>query len=309
MWWATPSKSNTGRGADRLALREPVGADGPVSTSAARAIIGGARRTPTRFRGATDAVHDASSPGAGAPDHASDGARSPDLDLAGTIRPGLDILANEIVIALKKRTRFAVNASVYVPGLVHGDDAPSLLDYSLGAVERQHAALGRYTFAAQDAFTDVADVVPVIRREPPASPVRAMPSRVGPRLLAFSNRDWIEAACRPGEEPATYGETVTADVAALLAIMERVNLGKPVAEAKFREHEAALRASAGKRDAILPLIVHADRETAVLALSERLAERYELPSADVRRVFEFMIATTIDIEVDYLRRRIADRPG
>ena len=228
----------------------------------------------------------------------------PDLDLARTIRPGLDLLADEIVIALKKRTRFAVNAPLYAPGLVRGEDALSLLDYSLGAVERQHAALGRYTFAAQDAFTDVADVVPVIRREPPASPVRAMPSRVGPRLLDFY-RDWIESACPPGEDARTYGETVTADVAALLAIMERVNLGKPVAEAKFREHEAALRASGGEREAILALIVHPDREAAVLALAERLAGRYELPPALVRRVFEFMIATTIDIEVDYLRRRLA----
>ena len=40
----------------------------------------------------------------------------PDLDLVRSIRPGLDILANEIVIALKKRTRFAHNPEVYVPG-------------------------------------------------------------------------------------------------------------------------------------------------------------------------------------------------
>ena len=230
-------------------------------------------------------------------------ATPPDLDLAGTIRPGLDILASEIVIALKKRTRFVRNPSVYVPGLVEGDGTASLLDYSLGAVERQHATLGRYTFAAQDAFTDVSDVVPVIRRAPPASPVRAMPSRAGGRLIAFY-RDWIDRVCPPGDEPSTYGETVTADVGALLAIMERVNLGKPVAEAKFRQHEKALRASGGDREAILALIVHGDREAAVLALAKRLAERYELPPEPVRRVFDFMIATTIDIEVDYLRRRI-----
>ena len=42
----------------------------------------------------------------------------PDLDLQGTIRPGLDILANEIVIGLKKRSRFKANAAVYRKGLV-----------------------------------------------------------------------------------------------------------------------------------------------------------------------------------------------
>ena len=244
------------------------------------------------------------SPSSTSPQGASPAAE-PDLDLAGTIRPGLDILADEIVIALKKRTRFARNASVYVPGLVRGDDDSSLLERALGDVERQHAALGRYTFATQDAFTDVAGIEPVIVRDPPTSPVRPMPSRVGPEIVRFY-RDWIESTCKSGDVPATYGETVTADVAALLAIMERVNLGKPVAESKFREHEAAIRASGGRREVMLEYIVRSDREAAVLTMAERLAVRYELPPASVRSVFEFMIRTTVDIEVEYLRHRIAD---
>lgn len=229
----------------------------------------------------------------------------PELDLAGTIRPGLDILADEIVIALKKRTRFARNAPIYEPGLVRGDGTRSLLEHALGEVERQHAALGRYTFATQDAFTDVAGIEPIIVREPPRSPVLPMPSRVGPRIVEFY-RGWIASHCAAGDVPASYGETVTADVVALLAIMERVNLGKPVAESKFREHEAAIRASGGRREVMLEYIVRADREAAVLALAERLAARYELPAVAVRSVFEFMIATTVDIEVEYLRHRIAD---
>lgn len=228
-----------------------------------------------------------------------------DLDLARTIRPGLDILAHEIVIALKKRTRFPVNAPVYRPGLVANDERRSLLDHSLAGVERLHAELGRYTFAAQDAFSDVAQVQPIIRRAPPVNAVRVMPSRMGPRVLDFY-REWLERACRDGDEPATYGETVTADVNALLSIMERVNLGKPVAESKFRELEAEFRATGGERDAMLALIVRPERETRVLELAERLAERYELRVDDGRAVFEFMIATTIDIEIDYLQQRLAD---
>ena len=227
-----------------------------------------------------------------------------DLDLAGTIRPGLDILANEIVIALKKRTRFAVNAPVYAPGLVRDAPDRTLLEHALGGTERLHAELGRYTFAAQDAFTDVSGVDPVILREMPAGPVAAMPSGVGERVLAF-HREWTRSVCRPGDEPATYGETATADVGALLAVMERVNLGKPVAESKFREHRAALIATDGEREAMLGYIVRSDREAEVLTMAGRLAERYELPADAVRRVFEFMIRTTVDLEVEYLRRRIA----
>ena len=63
-------------------------------------------------------------------------------------------------------------------------------------------------------------------------------------------------------------------------------------------------ASGGRREVMLEYIVRADREAAVLEMAERLAARYELPPASVRAVFEFMIATTVDIEVDYLRHRI-----
>jgi len=227
----------------------------------------------------------------------------PDLDLTRTIRPGLDILANEIVIALKKRTRFRVNAPVYAPGLVLGQPDTSLLEHNLAGVERLHAELGRYTYASQDAFSDVADVAPMIVRAAPVNAVHVMPSRVGPRVLGFY-REWIERACEPGDDPSSYGETVTADVAALLSIMERVNLGKPVAEAKFRELGAEFRATGGDRNAMLALIVRPEREARVLQLAERLGERYELPTAATRAVFEFMIATTIDIEIDYLRRRL-----
>lgn len=226
-----------------------------------------------------------------------------DLDLARTIRPGLDILGNTIVIALKKRARFAINAAVYAPGLVHGHPGRTLLAHALGGVERLHAELGRYTFAAQDAFSDVSGIRPVIVREMPTSAVEPMPSGSGPRLLEL-HRDWIDAVCRPGEEPPTYGETVTADADALLAIMERVNLGKPVAESKFREHRRALIDTGGEREPMLRYIVRAEREAQVLEGAERLAERYELPAAPVRRVFERMIAATVDLEVEYLRRRI-----
>lgn len=229
---------------------------------------------------------------------------SRDLDLAGTIRPGLDILANEIVIALKKRTRFPQNLPIYEVGLVMGDSGHSLLEHSLGSIERSHAELGRYTFATQEAFTDVSGVVPIIKREPPRSPIRSMTTRVGPRLLDFY-RGWVADACPAGDDSSTYGETVTADVAALLNIMERVNLGKPVAESKFRDHRDVMIASGGDRDTLLKYIVRADREQAVLQMADRLANRYELPAGSVRAVFAFMIETTVDIEIDYLRQRIS----
>ena len=66
----------------------------------------------------------------------------PGLDLKSSIRPGLDILGNEIIIALKKRSRLPANPQIYAPGLVRGQPDTSLLDYELARVERVHAELG-----------------------------------------------------------------------------------------------------------------------------------------------------------------------
>lgn len=228
-----------------------------------------------------------------------------ELDLQTTIRPGLDILANEIVIALKKRTRFVCNDAVYQPGLVQNHASTSLLQYELSACEKNHAELGRYTFAAQDAYTDVSGIEPIIKRTAPTSVLRVMPSGVGDRVMEFY-ADWVKAACKPGDDSNTYGETVTTDVLALLAIMERVNLGKAVAESKFLEMPDKFKATDGDRDAMLAYIVRSDREKQVLEIAAKLAENYDLPAEHVVSVFRFMIDVTVDIEVDYLRLRIAE---
>ncbi len=227
----------------------------------------------------------------------------PQLDLAGKIRPGLDILANEIIIALKKRTRFALNAAVYKAGLVQSNPNVSLLHHVLGNIERCHAELGRYTFAAQEAFTPVADVLPIIDRPLPDSPLQPMNSGAGDRIIAFYQQ-LLERCCNPGEDTETYGETVTSDVVALLAIMERVNLGKSVAEAKFLEQPQAFIETAGDKDGLLELLVKKDREAQVIELAINLAQRYELEPQHAIDTFNFMIRTTIDIEIDYLRMRI-----
>ena len=229
----------------------------------------------------------------------------PDLDLQGHIRPGLDILANEIIIALKKRTRFRANQAVYEPGLVVGQPDKSLLRYELAQIETCHAELGRYAFASQDAFSEVGHVKSIVVRSEPESPVRNMASGVGDRVIEFY-RQWVGHACDAGSEESTYGETVTADVVALLAIMERVNLGKLVAESKYLENPQAFIASKGDRETMLDLIVRRDREAKVLDLAATLAAHYELEPSYAVEVFQFMIEVTKDIEVDYLRMRIAE---
>ena len=70
----------------------------------------------------------------------------------------------------------------------------------------------------------VRGIEPVIVREAPSNPIDPTHMDTGSWVLE-RYRAWVRRACRDASEPDTYGETVTADVTALLSILERINLG------------------------------------------------------------------------------------
>jgi chorismate mutase len=226
-----------------------------------------------------------------------------ELDLKETLRPGLDILANEIVISLKKRSRFKQNPEIYKPGLVLGRADISLLEYELGRIEQLHAELGRYTYANQESYSDISGVDLIINRPPPESPICNYLTKSGPRIIEFYIT-WIKDSCLSGTDSNTYGESVTSDVNALLNILERVNLGKYVAEYKFRKNPEIFRKTRGDAEQIRNLIVKPEREKKVLEMASRLGEHYDFNREQAVNIFQWMIKTTVCIEIEYIRRRL-----
>ena len=224
------------------------------------------------------------------------------LDLEGRLRPGLDILATEIILALKKRARYKRNPEIYAPGLVIGHPHISLLQYELNRMERIHAELGRYTFASQQPFTDVGDVQLIIKRETPASPIQAFRNNIGEAVIRHY-LEWIDAYLEPGSDSDTFGEVVTTDVAALLDIFERINLGMFVAESKFQSTPEAYLEAKGDEDTIRNLLVNKEREAKVIELAARLATHYEFDPDQARHVFGWMIDCTVIVEIRYLQAR------
>jgi chorismate mutase len=226
-----------------------------------------------------------------------------ELNLDKSLRPGLDILGSEIVIALKKRSRFKQNLEIYSPGLVIGRPDVSLLEYELARMEQLHAELGRYTYASQEAFTNVRDVNLIIQRTSPECPINNIPTNLGPEIVQFYI-DWIRDSCEPGTNSDTFGETVTADVGALLNIYERIILGKYIAEYKFKENPDPYIESGGDPQKIEDLIVDREREMKVLALTEKMAEHYDFSAEQARRIFQWVIKATVKVEVQYIQNRI-----
>jgi len=226
-----------------------------------------------------------------------------EMNLDGAIRPGLDILANEIIISLKKRSRYKQNLEIYRPGLVIGHDDLSLLEYELARMETLHAELGRYTYASQEAFTDVRDVPLIIRRQPPPCPIYNFATGLGPETIQFYLK-WIETSCPAGSDSDTYGETVTTDVAALLNFFERINLGKYVAECKYKEAPERYRKTGGDPVKIERLLSDSKRQAKVIDMAMKTAEQYDFDAAQARHAFEWLIRITLRVETQYIKNRL-----
>ena len=78
-----------------------------------------------------------------------------------------------------------------------------------------------------------------------------------------------------------------------------------MAESKFAELESEFRKAEGDAGATRRLLVREGREAQVYDLARRLASHYELDAELAYEVFAWMIETTIDIEVAYIRMRCA----
>jgi chorismate mutase len=226
-----------------------------------------------------------------------------DLDLQHTLRPELDILANEIIISLKKRARYKQNLPIYEPGLVKGHPDLSLLEYEIARMEQVHAELGRYTYSDQESFTDVNNVSLIILRDAPPSPIYNVPTEMGKKTIGFYIQ-WIKKACPKGTDSDRFGETVTTDVANLLNLLERITLGKFVAESKFQKETDALVKTNGEYEAIKNLVKHPEREGDVLRMAAQLARHYEFSEKEAEYVFQWLIDATVDVQVRYIQNRL-----
>jgi len=227
-----------------------------------------------------------------------------DLDLKHSLRPGLDILANEIIISLKKRSRYKQNLPVYEPGLVKDHPNLSLLEYELARVEQLHAELGRFTYSDQEAFTNVNNIPLIILRDTPPSPIYNVPTKLGRKTIDFYT-GWIRAFCTEGTDSDTFGETVTTDVVNLMNLLERITLGKFVAESKFQKNQEEYRGTKGEDEAIRKIVTDPAREQRVLQMAQHLAEHYEFDEKKARVVFEWLIKATVDVQIRYIQNRLS----
>ncbi len=226
---------------------------------------------------------------------------SSNLDLHD-LRTKLNQMTERIVSRLKDRSRYPLNAVVYRPDAIPIAHRMGLsfLDFALEGLEHYHASLGRYRFPDQYRLTEVSPSAPVDRGSPP-SPIVRVDLALKDAIVTFY-RQLVQTLCPAGDDATTYGETVYCDADLIVLIHERINVGRYIAEAKLQTDPTLVEA-VGDRPTLAQRLVQPRREQAVIDQARRIASRYDLDAAVVERCFRWIIAQTLEVEVEYLRRK------
>jgi chorismate mutase len=210
-------------------------------------------------------------------------------------------MTDRILMRLHDRAGFPLNRAIYIPGRVPipGRPETSLLDFAVEGLEAYHASLGRYDFPDQFPLGDprARGVVSVQRPVAPVTSRVEIPLRDD--LVQFYTGTVLTRLCEDEDDPNSYGESAYADADLLALLNERVNVGRDVARSKI-ERDPGLLAIADDGELSVRLRDVA-REERVIADAMSASERYGLDPTLAGSVFEWILARTLKLEVEFLR--------
>ena len=238
------------------------------------------------------------------------------LSLKKDIRPRLDEMAEEIIIGLKKRSRFLLNKPVYEErfpidpkelqeypalsrqfpnGMTRFEDR-LWRDQSTDSIHR------RFLYDNQHPVLFSRDQLPEARydgglRKNEVAPVDI---NMGDKILEFYH-EILPQICQPGQDSDTYGEAVLEDSLNIRKLYERIcGLGPYVAQAKIQDDPSLLEIT--DETVLRDKLTDPKRERDVMAKGLRLARKYKLPNPSVAKdIFRQIIDLTLDVEVAYIR--------
>ena len=218
---------------------------------------------------------------------------SPELT---AVRQRLTKMTDRILMRLHDRAGFPLNRAVYTPGAIAipGRRDVSLLDFAIEGLEAYHASLGRFEFPDQFALSAAG-------RPRSPSPDERVQIELREKLERFYVGELLPRLCSPADDPNCYGETAYCDADLLALLHERLHVGRDVARAKV-EREPELWGVVADEDEIRERLTDRPREEAVIADAMKAAERYALDGSLVQFLFRWVIDTTLELEVEYLKR-------
>lgn len=228
------------------------------------------------------------------------------------LRDKLDIMTERIIIGLKDRSEFKYNEAVYIVDRIpiKGRPGISFLEFGLESLEIFHASLGRY---------DYKDQFPFFSKNPPKSPaervippptVQAVDISIKDELISYYQK-FLPRLSIEGDDPTTYGETVSIDSTLLMLIHERINsVGRYVAQSKL-DNTPEILENISNTEKLKDMLRNPVRENEVVNMALKSAKRYLKPKRGelkaeqllpIQDFFRWIIDKTIEVEIIYLQK-------
>jgi chorismate mutase len=188
---------------------------------------------------------------------------------------------------------------------IEGRTDVSFLEFALEGLEYYHSTLGRYDFPDQYPIVSDASLPSPVKRAVPQSTIAKVNISTGDDIINFYVSS-LKDLCEPGEDPSTYGETVYCDSDLIQLLNERVNLGRYVAESKLQRNPSIVEAIDDEQ--LISRLRDTEREEKVVMKAKDIAVRYGLNPDVTEKYFRWIIGKTIEVEVEYIKKRKSDFP-
>jgi monofunctional chorismate mutase len=224
-------------------------------------------------------------------------------------RQELTKLTDRILIRLHDRSAFALNRAVYEVDGVQITERPgmSLLEYALEGMESYHAGLGRFVFPDQYAMFRYSIPSTQVVRSPKGPFLPRVEINLKDRLMDFYRAEVLPRICATEEDEAdSYGETVYVDADLLELLHERIGKGRMVAAIKVVANPDIWDVAHDRITLSDALKDPAREEIVINDAIEAGNVRYQLDPDTVNHLFRWIIDQTLDLEVEYLQRLLAE---
>jgi len=218
------------------------------------------------------------------------------------IRVKLDQLTEVTISALKDRSRFKANDSIYIADAVtiKNRSGISFLEFALERLEVYHASLGRFNYPDQHPLFKRRLAKSPVNRVVPESGVADFGIGIKEELINFY-RSIPSQLCEAGEDPTTYGQAASKDAEIVELMNERITgVGLFVAQSKAQNNPKLPKISQNTQ-LLRESLRDSSREDLVILKARNTAAKYELSPNLIESVFRWLIEKTVDVEVAYIQ--------
>lgn len=232
----------------------------------------------------------------------------------GELRELIDYLSKNVINSVHERSKLKRNDYLYSP--ISIDKKSSFLEYALHKKEAYYASIGRYMHNLEFSITSEEPSEDSIFKGLSLKDKKIAVDIDVPDLLIKYEEKVIKPFCKEGEDNGRAGQIVDIDTNVLQNLHRRIQIGRYVADKKIKKNgelkELLENYSQENDKKIIDMLIVKKREDDVILDAqkysrEKFSSSFKEEDLDlsIKNLFRYIIDTTLDLEIKYLKKNFA----